>query len=52
MTSIEHIKNALLMYLLEDTNHDFNQLTRKEKAIVRNQETLNQLIQEITGGKS
>ena len=50
MTSIElnRIKNALLRYALDDIDGAFYNLTGREKSIVRNQETLNLLIADIT----
>lgn len=46
-TSLNKIKNCLLRYSLEDIEGDFENLTQKEKSIVRNQETLDLLIADI-----
>lgn len=46
--SLDKIKNALLRYALDDIEGNFENLTRHEKTIVRNQETLDLLIADIT----
>ena len=46
--SLNKIKNYLLRYSLADIEGDFENLTQREKTIVRNQETLDLLIADIT----
>lgn len=47
MKNLNRIKNSLLKYSLADIEGNFENLTRREKSIVRNQETLDLLIADL-----